>query len=323
MLIHEVMRLSELVNIIYGKNSFLNNNKLNEKVKKLGVEEININRYDLLETNNEDILEDLRTISFFSDNKIVIIDNFFELLNKDLETLNRWMSYLKKPNPDVFLFIILKELISEEHQLGKTLMQYAFLTEVKDMEHKAFPKYIEELLKEEKYVIDKKALEELLVRTNYNLNLIMQELEKLMLYKYNDKKITAHDVELLVSRKLEENIYELTNSLLKSNNNKTIQIYYDLLVNNEDPIRIINNVASRIRQLIHTKLLINKSFTQDDIMNHFNIRSGQAYYLRKDADSASMEVLESLLEKLSKLDLDIKTGKIEKKIGLEILILGA
>ena len=314
--------LKEQISIIYGKNDFLVENKLKELINQTEVDEINTNRYDLLETSSEDVIEDLRTISFFSDKKIIIIDNFDDLLSKNQSIIADWIDYLKKPNPDVFLFIILKDLISEDILIGKTLLQYGYLVEVKDMTNEMFPSYITNYLKEKKFDIEKKACEELLVRTEYNLNLIMQELEKLMLYKYDDKKIDLNAVQTLVSKNLEENIYELTNSILSNNNNKTIEIYYDLLAKSEDPLRIMNNVATKIRQLIHTKILLEKRYNQDEIKDHFNIKSGAAYYLIKDANAVSFELLESVLDKLSKLDFDIKTGKIDKKIGLELFILG-
>lgn len=314
--------LKEQISIIYGKNDFLVENKLKELINQTEVDEINTNRYDLLETSSEDVIEDLRTISFFSDKKIIIIDNFDDLLSKNQSIIADWIDYLKKPNPDVFLFIILKDLINEDILIGKTLLQYGYLVEVKDMTNEMFPSYITNYLKEKKFDIEKKACEELLVRTEYNLNLIMQELEKLMLYKYDDKKIDLNAVQTLVSKNLEENIYELTNSILSNNNNKTIEIYYDLLAKSEDPLRIMNNVATKIRQLIHTKILLEKRYNQDEIKDHFNIKSGAAYYLIKDANAVSFELLESILDKLSKLDFDIKTGKIDKKIGLELFILG-
>jgi len=314
--------LSEQISIILGKDNFLVETNLKKLLDETKVDEININRYDLLEASIEDVLEDLRTISFFSDKKVIIIDNFSELLSKDENIINEWINFFKKPNPDVFLFILLKELISETLPLGKTMLQYCYLVEVKDLDESSYPTYINKYLKEKKYEIDKKACEELLIRTDYNLNLLMQELEKLMLFKFDDKKINLRDVEVLVSKNLEENIYELTNSILDNNNKKTVEIYYDLIANSEDPIRILSSISNKIRQLIVTKKMLEKRYNQDQIKDHFGIKSGAAYYLIKDANRVSYELLESMLEKLSNLDFDIKMGKIDKKIGLEILILG-
>ncbi|VEU80676.1 DNA polymerase III subunit delta [Haploplasma axanthum] len=314
----------DLVNVLYGKNEYLVQEKLNEKIKETNVDEININIYDLQETKSEDIIEDLRTVSFFSERKVIVVKNIKELLNEDDTVINDWIKYLDKPNPDVYLFIILDgELVSENYSLGKAIFKIAYIEEIGELKKDEYPFYIESLLKKKGFEITAKASKELISRTNYDLNLVAQELEKLMLYNFDTKIIDIDSVSELVSRNLEENIYELTNNLLNNNSSKTIEIYYDLLARSEDPLRIMNSIVNKIRDLIHTKLLIAKGYSQEDIEKHFNIKSGVAYYLVKNANQLPSELLEGYLERLSKLDFDIKTGKLDKKIGLEIFILGA
>jgi DNA polymerase-3 subunit delta len=74
---------------------------------------------------------------------------------------------------------------------------------------------------------------------------------------------------------------------------------------------------------MHTKLLIEKGYRQDQIAEHFHIKSGRAYYLVKNAQAVNFQILENHLKKLSKLDYEIKSGKIDKKLGLELYLLGA
>jgi DNA polymerase-3 subunit delta len=179
------------------------------------------------------------------------------------------------------------------------------------------------MFKKFNYAITDDAVTALLERTNYDFLLLSQEAEKLMLFSYDSKEIHEKEVILLVSRNLEENIFELTNALLAKDQSKTIEIFYDLVARNEDPLRILNFIVSKIRELIHTKLLIDKGYRQDEIAEHFNIRSGRAYYLLKNAKNADFNLLETHLKKLSKLDFDIKSGKIDKKLGLELYLLGA
>lgn len=144
-----------------------------------------------------------------------------------------------------------------------------------------------------------------------------------MLFAYEGKRIQTDDVIGLVSRNLEENIFELTNALLDNNQAKTIEIFYDLVALNEDPLRILSNIAGKIRELMHAKLLLDKGYRQDQIANHFNIKSGRAYYLVKNAKALSLDMLERHLKKLALLDFEIKSGKIEKKLGVELYLLGA
>lgn len=312
----------DLVNVLYGSNNFLIEEKLEEKIKKLDVEEINITRYDLLESLSEDVIEDLRTVSFFSEKKIVIVKNIEELLKQDELVIKDWLKYLNNPNPDCYLFITMESLLSQNYPLGKAIFNNAYIEEVKSLNKKEFNDYIIKYLEKHNFQITNEALKELIQRTNFDLQLIKHELEKLMLYHYNDQKIELNSVVNLVSRNLEENIYELTNNLLINNKSKTIEIYYDLLSRNEDPIKIMNNISNKIKQLIHAKYLLEQNYTQEQIENYFNIKSGVAYYLIKNAKEISLETLEANLEKLALLDLEIKSGRIDKKLGLEIFILG-
>lgn len=313
----------DYINILYGRNKFLVQKKLNEKIAETAVEDINISRYDLNQTTSDDIIEDLRTVSFFSEKKVIVVNNIHVLLKENDSVINEWIKYIEKPNPDVYLFIILEELLDEKHELGKTLFKKSYIEEITEMKKSEYPQYVIDYLKKLSFDIDEKAVNELLVRTEYDLDLITQELEKLMLYKFDDPNIDLESVFMLVSKNLEENIYELTNSFLSNNNHKTIEIYYDLLARSEDPIRIMNSIINKIRELIHTKLLLERGYSQEDVAKHFNIKSGIAYYLIKNASSNSLESLEGHLKRLSKLDYEIKSGKIDKKLGLEIFILGA
>ena len=85
----------------------------------------------------------------------------------------------------------------------------------------------------------------------------------------------------------------------------------------------MNNIVGKIRELMHTKLLIERGYGQEEIQNHFNIKSGRAYYLMKNANDISYKILEDYIKKLAQLDHQIKSGKIDKKIGLELFLLGA
>ena len=127
---------------------------------------------------------------------------------------------------------------------------------------------------------------------------------------------------LLVSRNLEENIYELTNAVVHRNINKAVEVFYDLMARNEEPIRILNQLANKFRELLHAKLLLEKGYTQDQISKHFNMATGKTYYVVKSAQDIAFTILEDYIRRLNQLDFDIKSGKIDKKIGLEMFLLG-
>ncbi len=315
--------MAEAIYVFYSHNDFLLNHRVEEKVVELKVDPFNVVRYDLLENTSDDILEDLQTVSFFAETKLIIVKNLDEVEKESESVINRWINYFEKPNPDVVLVIVVNELLSDTKPLGAALFKYAYIEKIKDMEKKDYPDFVANMFKKFGYSITHDAIEALLERTNLDFNLINQEAEKLMLFAYETKEIQEKAVLLLVSRNLEENIFELTNALLAKNQAKTIEIFYDLVARNEDPLRILNNIVNKVRELMHTKLLLEKGYRQDQIADHFHIKSGRAYYLVKNAQDIPFVQLENHLKKLSKLDYDIKSGKIDKKLGLELYLLGA
>ncbi len=317
------MIMAEVIYVFYSNNEFLLNHTVEEKVAELKVDPFNIVRYDMLESTSDDVLEDLQTVSFFAEQKVIIVKNLNQLEKESESTLNMWVQYLENPNPDVILIVVLNELMSDKNPIGEALFKYAFIEKIREMDKKEYPEFVRNMFKKFGYTITDDAIESLLERTNLDFTLMSQEAEKLMLFAYDTKEIQEKAVLLLVSRNLEENIFELTNALLSKNQAKTIEIFYDLVARNEDPLRILNNIVSKVRELMHTKLLIEKGYRQEQIAEHFHIKSGKAYYLVKNAQGIPFVQLENHLKKLSKLDYDIKSGKIDKKLGLELYLLGA
>ncbi|MFU8792477.1 MAG: DNA polymerase III subunit delta [Acholeplasmataceae bacterium] len=314
--------MSERIYVYASKNSFLLNHAVDEKLKTIQVDPFNIMRYDLTESLVDDILEDLQTISFFAEEKVIIISHFEVLKDMSQSMIDDMIKYIEKPNPDVVLIIKIDDMIPSTHPLGKAILDHTFIEEIKDLPKQAYVNFVTDRFKEKGFTISLDAANELLARINEDFHLLEQEIEKLTLYHINSKTIDIEDVMVLTSKNLEENIYELTNALIQKNHTKMIEIYADLMMRNEDPLRIINNIASKLRELVHTKLLLDQGYTQAQIAEHFNIKSGRAYYLVKDAQSMVIKVLEKHLEQLSELDYQIKSGKKDKKLGLEFYLLG-
>jgi DNA polymerase III subunit delta len=312
----------ELIYVYVCKNNFLLNHAVDEKVKSLNVDVFNVMRYDLSDTPADDILEDLQTISFFAEQKVIIINQFKEILEQEQSVIDDMIKYIVKPNPDVILIIKLEELPNDNHPLTLALLNHTFIDRIKDLDKNAYENFVLDLFKEKGFSITIDAVKELLVRVNLDFNLLEREIEKLTLYHIDSKSIGLEDVMVLTSKNLEENIYELTNALIQKNHSKMIEIYTDLMMRNEDPIRIINSIANKLRELMHTKLLIEQGLTQAQIAEHFKMSGGRAYYLVRDAQANSIKSLEKHLEQLAKLDYEIKSGQQDKKLGLEFYLLG-
>ncbi len=314
--------MAESISVYYGKSEYLLNQVVIERIRMLEVDPFNVVRYDLLDDKIDDAYEDVRTIPFF-ERKVVVIDNFDVVTNETEQTISQWTAYFKKPSPDVILILVLRQRMKKNTVIGKTLDQIAHVEEVKDLDHKSFLSFIGKLFEEEGFTIEKRAAELLLERTNHDFDAIVQESKKLMLFAADDRIVTENMVIELVSRNLEEHIYELTNAFLSRKQARSIAIFADLIARNEDPIRIMGSITNRIRTLLQTKILLSKGYRKDEISAYFGVTSGRAYYMIRDAEGMSVSDLKDQLEKLFELDYHIKSGRIDKRLGVELYLLGA
>ncbi|CCV64285.1 DNA polymerase III, delta subunit (HolA), fragment [Alteracholeplasma palmae J233] len=213
--------------------------------------------------------------------------------------------------------------MEDTNDLILALKKYTYIDTVETLEKEQYPEYIKRVLKNEGFIIDDIAANELSIRVDYDLYALDLEINKLKLYSYDTKKITIELIKELVSKNLEDNIYELTKLVLEEKIEKAHEVFKDLMQTNEEPLRIINQLGQRVRELMYAKDLLNQHYNQEQIAQYFNYKKGRAYFLIKDAKVVKQEKLEYLLSSLSQLDFKIKSGNIDKKIGLELLILGS
>ncbi|MCD8562236.1 MAG: hypothetical protein LRY26_00295 [Bacilli bacterium] len=120
--------------------------------------------------------------------------------------------------------------------------------------------YIKEYLKE--YKIDSIALKYIYQYLVIDLNHIKNELDKIMMYKWEEKEITIKDIEKIMYFPEETDVFKLIDYIVLKDSKKALKTYYELL-NKEDPIKIITILANQIRLIYQIKSLSN--FSNDEI----------------------------------------------------------
>ena len=165
-------------------------------------------------------------------------------------------------------------------------------------------------------------LNELLKRVENNTEVLVNETQKLILYAEGNRNVDLDTIKKVITKNVEDNVYEITNMLLENNRSKALEIYYDLVMHSEDPLRILGILVNKYREILHTKLLLKAGKDKADIANYFNATSGRTYYIMKNARGVSSDLVEQHLRTLEDIDYKIKTGQIDKKLGLELFILG-
>ena len=84
---------------------------------------------------------------------------------------------------------------------------------------------------------------------------------------------------------------------------------------------IVSLLINKFQELYNTYILSKANMSQADIANVFHVSSGRAYYMLKNVKKLSLDKIKQNLELLNDLDYNIKSGKLDQNIGLELYLL--
>ena len=138
--------------------------------------------------------------------------------------------------------------------------------------------------------------------------------------KFDEKKITKEDIKEVTLKDFDTNIFDFLKAINNKNKKEALDIYYKLSQNKEDEIKIIGTLANNYRLLYKIKVLSNTTL-DNDIMTKCNIKNPyRLKILTQESYNYSEKYLLNMLKKLSELDIKIKSGQTDKKLGMELFL---
>lgn len=310
--------------LIYGIEDYI----IDEAIKKIitdnNIIDDNIIKYNLDEVNVSLALEEASTVSMFDSKKLVICEGCTFLtgenkkeINHDIDSL---IKYINNPFTDVFLvFVVRKEKLDDRKKIVKELKKNSTVIEAQKKENYNLNNYIIDYVNKNGYNMSKNACIKLIERAGSNLSNLISECDKIFLYKDDEKNITEEDIENLVFKNIEDNIFELTNAVMNKDKKKIINIYKDLILMGEEEIKLIVMLANQFRMILQVKLMVKNGYKERDMATIIK----EHPYRVKLAMQSNFKIneLENYLIKLEELDYSIKSGKLDKSFGFEMFLL--
>lgn len=306
--------------LLYGTEKFLIDKEIKNIISKNKIEEIDISKYDLEINSLNEILDDANTVSLFSNNKLIIVENayiFSRVQNKKIENIEILENYLKNSSETIIIFINNNEKIDSVKKIVKLIKEKGIIKEFNAL------KNINSTVKTmfDDYKISDTVINLLINRVGNNLELIYQEVEKLKIYKIDDKIITNKDIEDIVVENVNIDIFKFVDDIINKNKKEAIKTYKELLKLNEEPIKIIALLASKFRLMYQSSVLAKKGHTEEDISNILGVHKYPVHLALIAGYKYNSKILLKYLNDLADLDIGIKTGKKDKELALELFIL--
>ncbi len=201
--------------------------------------------FDLAETELAEILDRARTPSLMAPFQVFFVRGVKSLFGRgsNEEKLAAIESYCKDPNPDAVLILVADHISipadarrmdmqdkERYERIRETLGGYCGIVELARVEEGEAVRWIGEYCATREVKIDPDAGRELVDALGGDMMMISNELEKLILYVGDKKRITLGDVETMVLAAKQRSLYELTDAISARDSVRALQVLDAILV---------------------------------------------------------------------------------------------
>ncbi|WP_018661395.1 DNA polymerase III subunit delta [Heyndrickxia acidiproducens] len=288
--------------------------------------DFNYASYDLEETPVEAAIEDAETFPFMGERRLVMVHHPYFLTaekpkQKVEHDLGKLEAYIKEPAPySIFVLIAPYEKLDERKKLTKLLKKQAAIGQAGKLKDRDLTEWIVSQAGGNGHRIGKETAEMLAALTGNNLNILANEINKLSLFAGDEKEITPRMVKTLTARSLEQNVFELVEKVVGRRIDQALRIYYDLLKQNEEPIKILAILAGQFRLLYQTKELARRGYGQQQIASYLKVHPYRVKLAAGHAKKFSEEELNRVMMYLAEADYQMKTSGLKKEMVIEMFL---
>ncbi len=319
------MKDEDLIYLFTGTSEIFIKNRMNRIIQSFNKYEYTIIKYDMETTSLSTVLSDAITVPFLEELKIIILKNPKFLTKSATSTkdeIKAMLKYLKNPCDSTLLIIdATNTVINQSNEIYKMLKNVARIIDYPDPEEIELKGWIVRSFDANGIDIKDDALTLLLEYIGDDQARLSQEIDKLSSYVGKGGTIRKEDIKLLVPKNINNEIYLLIKAIINHDLALTNQIYNNLITHTKDSLTIFSLISNKFKELLSTYRLLKYGYSQSDIAKFYNVSTGKAYYIVQEARAFKLSDLEFYIDKLAELDYQIKSGKLDKTIGLELLLL--
>jgi DNA polymerase-3 subunit delta len=226
--------------------------------------------FDLSETDLAEVLDRARTPSLMAPFQVFFVRGVKTLFgrgsNSNDAKLASIEAYCKDPNPSAVLIFIADHISipadarrmdmqdKERYQrIRESMGQYCAIIELARVDESEAVRWLTDFCATQSVKIDADAARELVDALGGDMMMISNELEKLMLYVLEKKRITLGDVETMVLAAKQRSLYELTDAISAKDRTRALEVLDAVLSSGEGEEAAIGHVymlAKTFRQML-------------------------------------------------------------------------
>ena len=301
--------------LYHGKNTYLSLREVHTLLKT-EFKDSEIITIDADSQKAEKIIDQLYSPSLFSTPKIYFLKRAYSSKEKDILIPNL-IKILETSPVDIIIWEDLK--VRSNTKYFKFFKNNSNDEEFPELNKRSFGSWAKSEITKYPFTIDTSNINILSERSNFEPQRFVNNLNKLRLLELEN--IDKEALDQTVADTLETDIWKLMDAISNSDKYLITKTLEKLLEYKAEPHYILAMIARNLRIAVQTKYLVDNNTPEREIASILKLPPFAIYPVVKSVKNISQDKILLQYQKLSNLDYEIKTGRIEPTLGLSLFTL--
>ena len=304
--------------LLYGEEAYLKQQYKHNLEKALNPDgdTMNFSHYEGKGIDVKQLIDLCETMPFFADRRVVLLEDTGFFKNKSEELAD----YMKEL-PDYLCMVFVETEVDKRNRMYKAVKACGTIAEFARQDEKTLMRWAAGLLGKAGKKITQRDMELLLTKTGTDMGNLRMELEKLICYTEGRDVVTAEDIEEICTTQTTNRIFDMVRAVTEKNQKRALDLYYDLLTLKEPPMRILFLLAKQYRQLLQVKQFAEAGLAQPEMASKLGVPSFAVRNIASCARAYTISELEQAVKDFVDAEESVKTGRLEDKLSVELLII--
>ena len=306
------------VYLLCGEEGYLKKQYKNRFVKAMLPEgdTMNYSYYEGKNTPVKEAIDLAETLPFFAERRLIVFENtgFFKTAaGADLA------DYIKDM-PETTCFIFVEEEIDKRNKLYKAVKSKGYIAELSTQDAGTLKRWVAGLVRKEQKQISESVIVYFLDKVGTDMENIQGELEKVFCYALERDTITKEDIDAVCVTQITNHIFEMVDAVAAGNQQKALDLYYELLALKEPPMRILFLLSSQFQRLMIVKSMTNQGFGNKEIALKAGCPEWAVRKYQSQSRAFSMDQLKQAIRDGVEYETAVKTGHMNDQMAVELFL---
>ncbi len=304
------------VYLLYGSEDYLKK-QYKQKLKTAllnGGDEMNYAYFEGKNIEVDKLIGFANTLPFFAERRVVVVEN--SGLFKSASDLADYLSDM----PDTTTMVFVENEVDKRNKLYKAVLKLGVVSEMNGMDERSLKVWIASRLKNDGKRITEQTVDYFLSKIGSDMETINSELEKLICYALDKEVITEEDVDAVVTVQITNQIFAMIDAIGNKKQKVALELYYDLLALKEKPMTILFLITRHFNNLLQVKELFALRYDNGSIAKKIGVPPFAVGKYVAQGKNFSKEILLDALQASVEIEEQVKTGRLNEKVGVELLI---